>query len=352
MPRAKVLKRERTVPVRIRVASRSADSAITEVSLGCLVRTIGSLILLLAILIAARRLTEKEAGIPPPAAGERDTVVAGVRWRSRESPGRRDPTVVYVHGFLSSSATWKKALAPASDEHEAIAVDLPGSGFSDRPWPYDYTAYGQAQHLLRYLEARDIRHTMLVGNSFGGAVCAVAAAARPDRVAGLVLVDSAWPKMRIPLGFRMLRLPVVGELQLELLTRPVMAFTLRHRLYANESLVSEETVDDWWTPVRVPGTRRAALEAVRTSLRGSEAVLGKIRGPTLVLWGKDDRLIPQSEGLALSAAIPGARFATIPGVGHLPQEESPAEFARAVSSFLGGLPGGANPGRANPVPAR
>ena len=195
---------------------------------------------------------------------------------------------------------------------------------------------------------------VLVGNSFGGAVCAVAAAARPDRVriAGLVLVDSAWPRMRIPLGFRMLRIPVVGELQLELLTRPVMAFTLRHRLYANESVVSEETVDDWWTPVRVPGTRRAALEAVRTSLGGSEAVLGKVRAPTLVLWGKEDRLVPQSEGLALSAAIPGARFATIPGVGHLPQEEGPAEFARAVSSFLRGLPGGENPGRANPVLAR
>ena len=185
---------------------------------------------------------------------------------------------------------------------------------------------------------------MLVGSSFGGAVCAVAAAARSNRVriAGLVLVDSAWPRMHIPLGFRTLRLPVVGELQLELLTRPVMAFTLRQRLYANASLVSEETIDDWWTPIRVPGTRRAALEAVRTSLSGSEAVLGKIQAPTLVLWGKEDRLVPQSEGLALSAAIPGARFATIPGVGHLPQEENPVEFARAVSSFLRDLPEGAN----------
>jgi pimeloyl-ACP methyl ester carboxylesterase len=131
-----------------------------------------------------------------------------------------------------------------------------------------------------------------------------------------------------------------------------MAFTLRQRLYANASRVSEETVDDWWTPVRVPGTRRAALEAVRTSLTGSEAVLGKVRAPTLVLWGKEDRLVPQSEGLALSSAIAGARFATIPGVGHLPQEEDPAEFARAVSSFLGELPRAAKLQRASPASAR
>ncbi|MGH9367029.1 MAG: alpha/beta fold hydrolase, partial [Thermoanaerobaculia bacterium] len=93
------------------------------------------MLVLLLLAVAARRLSEREGRIPPPVSGELDTVVGGVRWRSREAPGGGAETVVYVHGFLSSSATWKKVLSSASAGRAAIAVDLPGSGFSDRPWP-------------------------------------------------------------------------------------------------------------------------------------------------------------------------------------------------------------------------
>jgi len=265
-------------------------------------------------------------------------VVDGVRWRSRETgatrPGGTAISVVFVHGFLSSSSTWKRALAAASAGRPAIAVDLPGAGFSDRPWPYDYTAYGQAAHLLRYLEARGIRRAVLVGNSLGGAVCEVAAAARPELVAGLVLVDAAGPATHIPLGFQLLRTPVVGEVQIELAVRPAIAYALKYRLYARPERVSEETVDDWWRPVTVPGTRRAAIHGIRTSRSGAEELLVRITAPTLVLWGADDSLMPAADGLGLASSIHGARFLTIPDAGHLPQEEVPEAFARAVASFV------------------
>src|SRR6266511_6441662 len=158
--------------------------------MGCLVRLTGALLLLLVIAIAARRTLERAAPIPPPGPGEKDTVVDGVRWRSREAAGRGPETVIYLHGLFSSSATWKRVIASAAGGHPAVAVDLPGFGFSDRPWPYDYTVAGQAQALLRYLDARGFDRVALVGNSLGGAVCLLAAAARPARVAALVLVGS------------------------------------------------------------------------------------------------------------------------------------------------------------------
>jgi pimeloyl-ACP methyl ester carboxylesterase len=317
------------------------------VPLGCLLRVVGAFFLLLFLLVAARRLTERPAAIPLPGPGERDTVVDGVRWRSREAEdagrGGTDVSVsvsvVFVHGFLSSSSTWNRALAAASAGRPAIAVDLPGAGFSDRPWPYDYTAYAQASHLLRYLEVRGIRRVVLVGNSLGGAVCEVAAAARPELVAGLVLVDAAGPATHIPWGFRMLRTPVVGEVQIELAVRPAIAYALRERLYARAERVSEETIDDWWRPVTVPGTRRAAIHAIRTSRRGADEILARITAPTLVVWGADDALMPATDGLALASSIHGARFLTIPDAGHLPQEEVPEAFARAVASFVSEVDG-------------
>ena len=276
--------------------------------------------------------------IPPPTAGEKDTVVRGIRWRSREVGGVANPSVVFVHGLFSSSATWKRVLRSASAGHPGIALDLPGSGFSDRPWPYDYSAPSQALALIDFLDARKIDRAVLVGNSLGGAVSLIAAAARPERVAGLVLVDAAFPGMTIPWSFRTLRTPVLGELQIEFLVRPVVEFGLRHRLYARAENVTEETISDWWNPIPVPGTRRAALGFVRSRTAGYEGLLPKIRVPTLIVWGKEDRLLPASDGMRLASEMPGARLVILPDCGHLPQEEVPVAFSSIVAEFVKLLP--------------
>ncbi len=260
----------------------------------------------------------------------------GVRWRSREADGRGDP-VVFVHGLLASSATWQEVLVPASCGRPAIAVDLPGFGCSDRPRPFDYTVGGEANALLDFLDARGIERALLVGNSLGGAAVMLIAVNHPERVTAVVLAAPATPEMAIPWPLQILRAPLLGESAMALANRPIVAYGLRHRLFAGAGRVADRFIDDAWFPLTVPGTRQAALAAIRSDPRRFVGLEDRLRVPTLIVWGREDRLIPVRDAERLSGRIAGARLVVLPEAGHLPQREQPEAFARAVAEFVAGL---------------
>jgi len=260
-------------------------------------------------------------------------MVGGVRWHSREAPGAGTP-VLYVHGHLASSATWEDVLIAASAGHPAIAVDVPGFGASDRPWPYDYSVVGEARSLFRFLDARGIERAILVGNSLGGAAALLVAADHPERVAGLVLVAPATPESPIAWPARILRTPVIGEIAFALANRSLAARGLRSWQYARAERVTPQAIDDAWRPMTVPGTRRAALAAIRSDPKPHVGLERRVLVPTLIVWGEKDRLIPATDAPRVQASIAGSRLVVIPDAGHLPQREQPEAFARAVAEFV------------------
>jgi len=123
-----------------------------------------------------------------------------------------------------------------------------------------------------------------------------------------------------------------------LATRRSVAVGLRRKIYARASSVTEDAIDDAWRPLTIPGTRRAALAAIRTDPKRFVGVESRISAPTLVVWGEEDRMIPAAEAPRLAARIRGARLALIPGAGHLPQREQPERFNAEVRKFLENLP--------------
>ena len=260
----------------------------------------------------------------------------GVRWRSREveGTGSRDPTVVFIHGHLAASASWKEVLGSVAPGRQAIAVDLPGFGFSDRPWPFDYTVAGEAGALLAFLDAREIGRVVLIGNSLGGTTAMWIAAEHPGRVAALVLVAPATASSTVPWPAHVLRGPLFGELALAFSTRRSVAFGLRHKIYARAANVTEERIDDAWRPLTIRGTRRAALAAIRADPKRYAGLETRVQAPTLIVWGREDRLLRVTNGEALAARMPGARLVILPEAGHLPQREAPRAFCDAVSDFL------------------
>jgi len=244
---------------------------------------------------------------------------------------------VFVHGLLASSAMWESVLETASAGRPAIAIDLPGFGSSERPWPYDYTVEGQARSLREFLDARGIGRAVIVASSLGGATAMLVAADHSDRVAGLVLVAPATPEARVGWPVRLMQAPVVGEVALALANRPIVAYGLRRWLFAGAGRVTAHAIDDAWFPLTIPGTRRAALLAVRSERRRYLGLEARVRVPTLIVWGKKDRVIPVAESERLASRIAGSRLVVLPDAGHLPQREQPEAFSRVVAEFVSGL---------------
>jgi pimeloyl-ACP methyl ester carboxylesterase len=267
---------------------------------------------------------------------ERFAVVNGLRVRYVRSG--QGPAVVLIHGFASSLFTWSEIVGPLSPSHDVIAVDLPGFGRSDLP--PSLTAAILPGVVLGLMDDLGVARATLVGHSMGGAVAAVVAARHPDRVDRLVLVDAAGfnlaPGDR-PWLLRLLGSDAGGVLARLPRKRLLVTFALR-QVFHDHALVTAERVDEYLAPLERPG----ALDSMRSLLspRGFEAfspfadLVGGVRSPTLVVWGRDDTWIPVADAERFVGALPRGRKVVLDRCGHMPQEERSADVSRLLEAFL------------------
>jgi pimeloyl-ACP methyl ester carboxylesterase len=105
--------------------------------------------------------------------------------------------------------------------------------------------------------------------------------------------------------------------------------------YADPRALTDERLDRYFDLLRAPGARGALIARMEQSIRFDPVDrLRAIQAPTLLIWGEQDRLIPFSNAADYVKAIPNAELVALPGVGHLPQEESPAVSLAALTGFL------------------
>jgi len=261
--------------------------------------------------------------------------VAG--WRVRYVRTGSGPPLVLVHGFASSIYTWSETLPALAARHDVIALDLPGFGGTDtRP---TLTADDLARVVPAVADGLGLGTYDLAGHSLGGAIAAVTAAARPQQVRRLVLIDAAGFNLAAadrPAVLRALGMVPAAVFELLPLARPSTMLGLR-QVFHDDRLVTRERVDEYLAPMVRPGTA-AALRSLLTSRDRLDvpAQVARIRQPTLVIWGRDDRWIDVSQAGHFASAIPGARTVVLDSCGHMPQEERPADVVRLTLGFLSG----------------
>jgi len=261
--------------------------------------------------------------------------IDGVRIHYQEK-GTGTPLVL-IHGYSSSTYSWKDVLEPLAKTFHVIAVDLKGFGFSAKP-DGDYTRRAQAVLVTHLLEHLKIGKAWLCGNSMGGEVALNVALANPERVAGLILVDSAGVEVSgsgsLAPGY--LLIPVVGRLLIALsLTSDKLVREGLEKSFYDDTKVTPERVANYYLPLKTRGGQLAALRArTQFAMFPVEAELGKILVPTLILWGDQDQLIPLAAGYKLSSLITDSKLIVFDRCGHLPQEEMPARTADEIITFI------------------
>ncbi|MFQ3591441.1 MAG: alpha/beta hydrolase [Chloracidobacterium sp.] len=278
--------------------------------------------------------------LPHPDAS-RFLVVDGVRLHYQEFGASDAPALVLLHGYCSSTYTWKDVAEPlAAAGYRVIAPDLKGFGFSEKPADRRYHVQDHAQLVVGLLDRLGIETATFVGNSFGCAVSLACALMWSSRVAGLVLLDAAYndaPLQQYPFSLyaQIARTWLVGEATVPLLMATRQASeTLLRGFFHDQQVVTPDRITAYFRALRTVEGQRAAMTTARQwDLNWIEQELDSITVPTLIVWGEYDRAIPVTLGVRLRARLPHAEFVVIPDCGHIPAEERPAETTALILDF-------------------
>lgn len=268
--------------------------------------------------------------------------VDGLQVHLRDEGPRDDPVpIVLLHGTSASLHTWDGWAGALRGQRRVIRFDLPGFGLTGPNAQNDYSTEAYVRFVRGVLDHLGVLRFAIAGNSLGGQVAWSVAAAMPQRVDRLILVDaSGYPPesitepVSVPLGFRIARTPGLRLLAEYTLPRGVVQASLRN-VYGDPSRVTPELVDLYVAMTLRAGNRHALARRLEQGYTGDVARLAAITAPTLVLWGSRDRLTPQEFGPRFARDIAGAKLVVLEGLGHVPHEEDPARSVAEVKRFLG-----------------
>jgi pimeloyl-ACP methyl ester carboxylesterase len=309
-----------------------------------------------------RPATLSDAPLPPldpsiPPWPGRAVPVLGTRVFVRRTPytgpaGAAQPAL-YLHGLGGASTNWTDLAGLLAHRLAGEAVDLPGFGRSGPPPRRDYSIGGHARLVTRLVEQRAAGPVHLLGNSMGGAIAVLVAAARPDLVRTLTLISPAMPYLRPRRGsdpvMPLLLVPGLDRVvrwRLARLRPEDRARALIELCFADPSRVPAHRLAEAADEMRARAEQPWATEALGRSLRGlvgsylvrpSRSIwrlAGMVLAPTLVIWGDRDRLVDPALAPRTAAAIDGSRLLVLPGVGHTAQLEDPVTVARAVLALI------------------
>ena len=241
-------------------------------------------------------------------------------------------TIVMLHGFGADKDTWVRFARNLSDDYHLIIPDLPGDGESIQDVSLNYGIQNQAIRLHEFLSSINAKKVHIVASSMGGAVALRFTFIYPDVVKSLTLIDS------------------YGAIKTQSALDEVIKTTGKNPMLEIASTDDYKTMMNYAMvdPPYIPGFLINVLAEAKIKRKAIEqkmlkdmavdadqtAILAKIHAPTLILWGKQDRVLHVDNAGLLQEKIPGSRKVLFEQTGHVPMVEKPEETAQHFRDFL------------------
>jgi len=227
--------------------------------------------------------------------------------------------VVLLHGLMGEMDHWEPTLEALGGGCRAMAPLLP---LFDPGLP-EVSIGALAGHVVGLLDRLGIERAVVGGNSLGGHVAITVALSRPERVAGLILTGSSGLFER-SFSRNVPHVPSQEYVRMKM-----------EEIFYDPALVTPAWVEAVRRVVTTRATALRVLQFARAAKRESlEERLPEVAAPTLLVWGKDDRVTPVEVAERFHRLIPGSELAYITNCGHAPMLEHPAIFSQIVQEWL------------------
>ncbi|MGW5921802.1 alpha/beta fold hydrolase [Nocardia fluminea] len=254
------------------------------------------------------------------------------------------PPLLLLHGSGPGVTGWRNFrgnLAVFAQRFRCLVLEFPGFGVSD-----DFGGHPMVTALdavVRFVDALGLDSVDIIGNSMGGGVALNYAIAHPERVGKLVTIGGIGRNLFSPgpgEGIKLLQ---------EFTEEPTRERLIQwlHSMVYDPAMVTEELIEERWTQATDPATldsarrmySKAAFAMMVRAMEASDApppwaMLHKVAAPTLITWGRDDRVSPLDMALIPMRTIPRAELHVFPNCGHWAMIERKDEFESAVLAFL------------------
>ncbi|WP_293359966.1 MULTISPECIES: alpha/beta hydrolase [unclassified Microcoleus] len=252
--------------------------------------------------------------------------------------GSGNTPILLIHGFDSSVFEYRRLLPLLAEKNETWAVDLLGFGFTERAADLPFSQKAIGSHLYYFWKTLISQPVILVGASMGGAAAIDFTLNHPEAVKKLVLIDSAGFAVTSNKGKFLI--PPLGYLATSFLRNPRIRQKISVNAYFDETLASVDAQTCAALHLEMPNWNQALIAFTKSGgYGGFGAKLLQIQQQTLILWGKQDRILGTADAEKFKSAIANSQLIWIPDCGHVPHLEKPQITAQHILDFIAKVAG-------------
>ncbi|GGE32288.1 putative hydrolase YugF [Pullulanibacillus camelliae] len=246
-----------------------------------------------------------------------------------------EDVLVLIHGYLSSSFSFRFLIPYLQEEHAVLSIDLPGFGQSDKALHFNYSLHNYGRLVLDILERFEIQRAILIGHSMGGQIALQAGLQEPNRIkkiVGLAAAGYMGPVKRSLVWLSYLPFFSWG-LKVYFTKKDIMENFLA--VIHNRTIINEEMVEGYLKPLQTKAFYRSLVLLMRHREGDlSTARVREITQPVLLIWGEQDSIVPLAVGKRFAKELSAADLQVLKQTGHLLPEEKPKETALLIKAFI------------------